>query len=54
MLDGLRHAVRVPAFRALLVVVVILMGSYNGVITWVERILAPAGSAPTMRGCSAR
>lgn len=43
VVDGLRHAVRVRPFLRMLLAVFLLMGTFNGVTTWVERILAPRG-----------
>ena len=41
MLDGLRSAMRVPAFLGFLAVWFIGLGIFNGVLTWVDEILSP-------------
>jgi MFS family permease len=43
MLDGVRHALRVPAFGVFLALAFVAMGVFNGVSTWVEEIVGPRG-----------
>ncbi|MBL8967488.1 MAG: MFS transporter [Spirochaetaceae bacterium] len=50
MLEGLRHALRVPSFRRYLLMAFIGMGVFNGVTTWVEAIARPRGVDPSRAG----
>jgi len=50
MLDGLKHAFRVPSFRLFLVISFIGFGIFNGVTTWVESIVRPRGFSPEAAG----
>jgi len=50
MLDGLKHAIKVKPFIMFLIVSFIGMGIFNGVTTWVERIIQPRGFTPTEAG----
>ncbi len=50
MLDGLKHALRIPAFWFYLVVSFIGMGIFNGLTTWVEAIIRPRGFTPADAG----
>ena len=43
VLDGLSHALRVPAFWLVLAIAYIGLGVFNGLTTWVEAILRPRG-----------
>src|SRR5512143_2128660 len=43
MLDGLKHALTVKPFMLYLFVSFIGLGIFNGVTTWVERIVSPRG-----------
>ena len=43
MLDGLRGALRNRPFRLLLAATVVVVGAFNGVATWIEKIVAPRG-----------
>jgi MFS family permease len=46
MLDGLKHAVTVKAFWYFLAISFIGLGIFNGITTWVERIINPRGFTP--------
>jgi MFS family permease len=46
MLDGLKHAVTVKAFWYFLAISFIGLGIFNGITTWVERIIHPRGFTP--------
>lgn len=50
MLDGLRHAVRVKPFLVVLAVAFVVMSAFNGVTTWVEKIVEPRGFSATDAG----
>jgi len=50
VLDGLRHAVRVPAFWGVLAVAFVGLGVFNGLTTWVEAIVRPRGFTPADAG----
>lgn len=50
MLDGLKHALAVPSFRLVLVIVFIGMGLFNGVTTWIEQIVRTRGFGPADAG----
>ncbi len=50
VLDGLRRALRVPAFWAVLAVAFVGLGVFNGLTTWVEAILRPRGFDPADAG----
>lgn len=50
MLDGLKHALAVPSFRLVLVIVFIGMGLFNGVTTWIEQIVRTRGFGPEDAG----
>jgi len=50
MLDGLKHALAVPSFRYILVIVFIGMGLFNGVTTWIEQIVRTRGFGPEDAG----
>ena len=50
MLDGLKHAIKVKPFLMFLIVSFIGMGIFNGVTTWIERIIQPRGFTPTEAG----
>jgi predicted MFS family arabinose efflux permease len=43
MLDGLRHALRMPSFLTYLAMTFVGMGVFNGVTTWIEGIVRPRG-----------
>ena len=50
MLDGLKHALKVPSFWLYLAIFFIGMGIFNGLTTWVENIIRPRGFSPTDAG----
>ncbi len=50
VLDGLRHALRVPAFWAVLAVAFVGLGVFNGLTTWVEPMIRPRGFTPSDAG----
>ncbi len=50
MLDGLRHALRIPAFWAVLAIAFVGLGVFNGLTTWVEAIIRPRGLSPEDAG----
>jgi len=50
MLDGLKHALMVKPFWFYLFVMFVGLGIYNGVTTWVEKIIQPRGFTPTDAG----
>lgn len=50
MLDGLKHAVTVKAFWFFLAISFIGLGIFNGITTWVERIINPRGFSPNDAG----
>ncbi|MFH2040208.1 MAG: MFS transporter [Chloroflexota bacterium] len=50
MLDGLKHAVTVKAFWFFLAISFIGLGIFNGITTWVERIINPRGFTPNDAG----
>lgn len=50
MLDGLKHAVTVKAFWYFLAISFIGLGIFNGITTWVERIINPRGFTPNDAG----
>jgi len=50
MLDGLKHALRVPSFWLYLFMSFIGLGIFNGMNTWVENIIRPRGFTPTDAG----
>ena len=50
VLDGLRHAVRVPSFVAYLAISFVGMGVFNGLATWIEPIFRPRGFSPEQAG----
>jgi MFS family permease len=50
VLDGLKHALRVKPFLLYLAVVLIGMGLFNGINTWIEAIVRPRGLTPTEAG----
>lgn len=50
MLDGLKHALRIPEFWLYLAAFFVALGIYNGVSTWVENIIRPRGFSPTDAG----
>lgn len=50
MLDGLKHAMKVKPFLMFLAISFVGLGIFNGVTTWVERIIAPRGFTPTDAG----
>ncbi len=50
MLDGLKHAFKVPSFRRYLVVSFVGLGVFNGVTTWIEAIVRPRGFGPQEAG----
>jgi MFS family permease len=50
VLDGLTHALRVPAFWSVLAVAFIGLGVFNGLTTWVEAMLRPRGFSPADAG----
>ena len=50
MLDGLKHAITVKAFWYFLAISFIGLGIFNGITTWVERIINPRGFNPSDAG----
>jgi len=50
VLDGLKHALQVRPFLYYLLVSFIGLGIFNGVTTWVEKIIRPRGFTPTDAG----
>jgi len=50
MLDGLKHAVTIKAFWFFLAISFIGLGIFNGITTWVERIINPRGFTPNDAG----
>jgi len=50
VLDGLSHALRVPAFWYVLGIAFIGLGVFNGLTTWVEAMLRPRGFSPADAG----
>lgn len=46
VLDGLTHALKVPAFWYVLAIAFIGLGVFNGLTTWVEAMLRPRGYSP--------
>ncbi len=50
VLDGLRHALRVPAFWGVLAIAFVGLGVFNGLTTWVEAMIRPRGFTPTDAG----
>jgi len=50
VLDGLKHALRIKPFLLYLAVVLIGMGLFNGINTWIEAIVRPRGLTPTEAG----
>jgi cyanate permease len=50
VLDGLRHALRVPAFWAVLAIAFVGLGVFNGLTTWVEAMIRPRGFTPSDAG----
>ena len=50
VLDGLKHALQVRPFLYYLFVSFIGLGIFNGVTTWVEKIIRPRGFTPTDAG----
>ena len=50
VLDGLSHALRVPAFWSVLGIAFIGLGVFNGLTTWVEAMLRPRGFSPADAG----
>jgi MFS family permease len=50
VLDGLRHALRVPAFWGVLAIAFIGLGVFNGLTTWIEAIIRPRGLSPDDAG----
>jgi len=50
MLDGLKHALKVPRFWMFVFIYFVAMGVFNGISTWVEEILRPRGFTPTQAG----
>jgi MFS family permease len=50
MLDGLKHALTVKSFWYYLFIMFVGLGIYNGVTTWVEKIIQPRGFTPTDAG----
>ena len=50
MLDGLKHALKVPRFWMFVFIYFVAMGVFNGISTWVEDILRPRGFTPTQAG----
>jgi MFS family permease len=50
MLDGLKHALKVPRFWMFVFIYFVAMGVFNGITTWVEEILRPRGFTPTQAG----
>ena len=54
MLDGLKHALTVKPFWFYLFVSFVGLGIFNGVTTWVEKIIQPRGFTPTDAGTLGR
>ena len=54
VLDGLKHAVKVPSFIAYLGISFIGMGIFNGLATWIEPIFRPRGFSPDQAGDARR
>ena len=50
VLDGLTHALRLPAFWGVLVLGFVGLGVFNGLITWIEAIIRPRGLGPDEAG----
>jgi MFS family permease len=50
MLDGLKHAITVKPFLFFLAISFIGLGIFNGVTTWVERIISPRHFTPNDAG----
>lgn len=50
MLDGLKNALSLPAFRRMLAIAFICLGAFNGVTTWIEAIIRPRGYGPVEAG----
>jgi cyanate permease len=50
VLDGLRHAVRVGPFWAVLGIAFVGLGVFNGLTTWIEAIVRPRGFTPSDAG----
>ena len=50
VLDGLSHAVQIPAFWSVLAIAFIGLGVFNGLTTWVEAMLRPRGFSPADAG----
>jgi MFS family permease len=50
MLDGLKNALKVKSFWFYLFIMFVGLGIYNGVTTWVEKIIQPRGFTPTDAG----
>jgi len=50
MLDGLKHALKVPEFWLYLAAFFVAMGIFNGISTWVENIIRPRGFSPADAG----
>jgi len=50
VLDGLKGALRLPAFRRYLVLAFVGMGVFNGIATWIEAIVRPRGVDPAEAG----
>jgi MFS family permease len=50
VLDGLKHAIKVPSFIAYLGISFIGMGIFNGLATWIEPIFRPRGFSPDQAG----
>ncbi|MDX9898734.1 MAG: MFS transporter [Spirochaetia bacterium] len=50
MLDGLKHAFKIPSFRRYLFISFIGLGVFNGITTWIEAIVRPRGFSPQDAG----
>lgn len=50
MLDGLKHALKIPEFWLYLAAFFVAMGIFNGISTWVENIIRPRGFSPADAG----
>lgn len=50
MFDGLRHAMKMKAFRIYLGIWFMGMGIFNGVLTWVDEIVHPRGFSSSVSG----
>jgi MFS family permease len=50
VVEGLRHALKIPSFRIYLAVSFVGMGVFNGLATWVEPIIRPRGFTPEQAG----